>query len=186
MVKSFDTPMTIAAYPSSIPLLVSLICLPSQAPVPPMAGLLPAHLEAPMWENISSLLSVLTHLTSLAPDAMPIFTMPSAPPPSVYSRIVDPPPSEQVWSKAARQQARDLQGAGLWNTLGLIQVLVHACALAEMDHNSDREREERADIGRRATEILEKAAKLAPELVLIALEKLPVSLSGPYALDSFC
>lgn len=79
-----------------------------------------------------------------------------------------------------------MQGAGLWNTLGLIQVLVHACALAEMDHNSDREREERADIGRRATEILEKAAKLAPELVLIALEKLPVSLSGPYALDSFC
>lgn len=179
VVKSFDTPMTIAAYPSSIPLLVSLICLPSQTPVPPMAGLLPAHLDAPMWENISSLLSVLTHLTSLAPDAMPIFTMPSGPPPSVYSRIVDPPSSEQVWSKAARQQARDLQGAGLWNTLGLIQVLVHACALAEMDHHSDREREERADIGRRATEILEKAAKLAPELVLIALEKLPKPLPSP-------
>ncbi|ODO11915.1 hypothetical protein I350_00699 [Cryptococcus amylolentus CBS 6273] len=179
VIKSFDTPMTIAAYPSSLPLLVSLICIPPQIPVPPMAGLLPANLDSPIWENISSLLSVLSHLTNLAPDAMPIFTMPSAPPSTLYARIVDPPATEQVWSKAARQQARDLQGAGLWNTLGLIQILVHACALAEADHHSEREREERAEIGRRATEILEKAAKLAPELVLIALEKLPKPLPSP-------
>nr|ODN93295.1 CCR4-NOT transcription complex subunit 1 [Cryptococcus depauperatus CBS 7841] len=183
VVRSFDVPMTPAAYPSSIPLLVSLICLPSQVPVPPMAGLLPANLDSPIWENISSLLSVLNHLTNLPPDAMPIFTMTDAPPPSSYARIVDTPTSEQVWSKQARQQARDLQGAGLWNTLGLVQVLVHACALAEMDHRSEREREERADIGRRATEILEKAAKLAPELILIAMEKLAKPLPSPVVIQ---
>ena len=72
-------------------------------------------------------------------------------------------------SKAARQQAKDIQGAGLWNTLGLIQVLVAACGIAETSE------EEGAEIGRRATEILEKAAALAPELVVLALEKLPVS-----------
>ncbi|WVF70722.1 hypothetical protein IAT40_005515 [Kwoniella sp. CBS 6097] len=175
VVRSFDAPHTIAAYQTSIPLIICLIYVPPQAPVPPLAGLLPASLDSPLWDNISSLLSVLSLLNILPPDAMPIFTMPNAPSPASYARIVDPPTSEQQWSKVARQQANDLQGAGLWNTLGLIQVLVHACGLAEADHPSEREREERADIGRRATEMLESAAKLAPELVLLALEKLPVS-----------
>ena len=73
-------------------------------------------------------------------------------------------------SKDARQQAKDIQGAGLWNTLGLIQVLVEACALAD----SGSRNAEVVEIGRRAMEILDKAAALAPELVLIALDKLPV------------
>ncbi|WWC68491.1 uncharacterized protein I206_102420 [Kwoniella pini CBS 10737] len=175
VVRSFDSPLTIAAYQTSIPLVICLIYVPPQVPFPPLAGLLPASLDAPIWENISSLLSVLSLLTNLPPDAMPIFTMPTAPSPQSYARIVDPPTSDSQWSKVARQQANDLQGAGLWNTLGLIQVLVNACGLAETDHPSEREREERADIGRRATDILESAAKLAPELVLLALEKLPVS-----------
>ncbi|WWD18096.1 hypothetical protein CI109_102544 [Kwoniella shandongensis] len=177
VIRSFDTPVSIAAYPTSIPLLICLICLPPQSPTPPLAGLLPATIDSPSWDHMASLLSILSHLTTLAPDIMPIFTMPTAPSPSSYARIVDPPSSEQVWSKLARQQARDLQGAGLWNTLGLIQVLVHAFGLAEVDHPSEREREERAEIGRRASNILDKAYQLAPELVLIALEKLPVSLT---------
>ncbi len=74
-------------------------------------------------------------------------------------------------SKATRQQAKDIQGAGLWNTLGLVQALVAACATADADEVT----EESGEIGRRATEILDKAAALAPELVLLALEKLPVS-----------
>ncbi|WVQ65071.1 uncharacterized protein L199_003241 [Kwoniella botswanensis] len=177
VVKSFDSPLTLAAYQTSIPLIICLIYVPPQAPIPPLAGLLPASLDAPTWENMSSLLSVLSLLTILPPDAMPIFTMPSAPSPQSYARIVNPPTSDSQLSKTARQQANDLQGAGLWNTLGLIQVLVNACGLAETDHPSEREREERADIGRRATDMLESAAKLAPELVLLALEKLPVSLN---------
>lgn len=77
-------------------------------------------------------------------------------------------------SKTARQQAKDIQGAGLWNTLGLVQVLVAACRIAESEPATD----ESADIGRRAMEILDKAAALAPELVLRALQKLPVSSSS--------
>ncbi|WVQ85274.1 hypothetical protein IAT38_007439 [Cryptococcus sp. DSM 104549] len=172
VVKSFDTPNSIAAYPSSIHLLITLICLAPQLPVPPIAGLLPASLDAPAWDNLSSLLVVLGHLTSMPPDALPIFTLPTAPLPSAFARIVDPPTAESGWNKAAKQAARDLQGAGLWNTLGLIQVLVHACTLAEGEHRSEREREEAVDTGRRAMEILDKASKLAPELVLIAFEKL--------------
>ncbi|WVR05705.1 hypothetical protein IAU60_002729 [Kwoniella sp. DSM 27419] len=177
VVRSFDSPHTIAALQTSIPLLVCLLYIPHQHPVPPLAGLLPASLDAPLWDNIASLLSILSLLTQLPPDAMPIFTMPNAPSPAAYARIVDPPAFDQQWSKIARQQANDLQGAGLWNTLGLIQVLVHACGLAEADYMSDRQREERAEIGRRATEMLEGAAKLAPELVLLALEKLPPIVS---------
>lgn len=74
-------------------------------------------------------------------------------------------------SKAARQQAKDIQGAGLWNTLGLVRVLVAACSNADSDNGGDEE----AEIARRATDILGKAAALAPELVILALESLPVS-----------
>ncbi|GFZ43225.1 hypothetical protein JCM24511_00944, partial [Saitozyma sp. JCM 24511] len=177
VLNAFDQPQTIAAYPTSLPLLVALVLIPPQSPTPPIAGLLPASVDAPYWSNLSSLLAVLSHLTTLPPDAIPLFTMPSAPPPSVFARIIDPPPNDSVWSKAARQQAREIQGAGLWNTLGLVQVLVAAIALADSESSSDREAEERAEIGRRATDMLERASALAPELVLIALEKLPVSIT---------
>jgi CCR4-NOT transcription complex subunit 1 len=36
--------------------------------------------------------------------------------------------------------------------------------------------DERVEIGRMATERLDRAGSIAPELVLIALEKLPVSI----------
>lgn len=74
-------------------------------------------------------------------------------------------------TKNAKQQAAEIQSAGLWNTLGLVQILVAACEQADTDHPT----EETAEVGRRATELLEKAAALAPELVLLAIEKLPVS-----------
>lgn len=62
----------------------------------------------------------------------------------------------------------------MWNTLGLIQILVHANALAEGEIG-DLASDERVEIGRMATERLDRAGLVAPELVLIALEKLPVS-----------
>jgi len=171
LIRSFDTPNSIAAYHSSLNLLVSLLSIPPQSPVPPIAGLIPASLDAPVWKNMPSLLAVLHHLTTLPPDALPLFTSPSAPAPSDFARIIDPPANDSTMSKLAKQQATEIQSAGLWNTLGLVQVLVAACKMADTDHPS----EETAEVGRRATELLDKAATLAPELVLLALEKLPVS-----------
>lgn len=171
LIRRFDTPNTIAAFHTSLPLLLSLLAIPSQSPVPPIAGLIPASLDASVWQNMSSLLAVLNHITTLPPDALPLFTSPSAPSPADFARIVDPPTIDSSMGKAARQQAKDIQSAGLWNTLGLIQVLVTACGIADTDNPTD----ETADVGRRATELMDKAASLAPELVLLALEKLPVS-----------
>lgn len=173
VVKSFDRPTSLAAYVTSTPLLINLLLAPPQTPIPPIAGLLPASLDDPLWDNVGSQLAVLSRLTHLPPDALPIFTFPTAPSPSSFARIIDPPANETVWSKVARQQANDIQGAGLWNTLGLMKVLVTACGLADSDHVT----EDMADTGRMATELLERAGSLAPELALIALEKLPVSLS---------
>lgn len=179
LIRSFDSPTSLAAYPSSLPFLISLLLIPPQMPVPPIAGLLPGFLDGLIWSNLSTLLSILDRLTSLPPDALPIFTMPSAPPPNIYARIINPPSSDDIMSKAARQQAKDIQGAGLWNTLGLILVLVSACDAADSEHPSD----DSVEIGRRATELLEKAAALAPELVLLALEKLPVRLGRRVQMD---
>jgi CCR4-NOT transcription complex subunit 1 len=123
---------------------------------------------------MSSLLAVLFLLTSLAPDHLPLFTMPNAPPPHVYSRIIDPPATDGSISKAAMQQAAEIQGAGLWNTLGLVQILVAACGMAD----EERVSEETAEVGRRATELLDKAAGLASELVVVALERLKVSMTA--------
>jgi CCR4-NOT transcription complex subunit 1 len=174
VIRSFDAPQTIAAYPTTLPLLISLLLVPRQTPVPPIAGLLPAGIDSAPWSNLASLLAVLSHLTTVPPDTIPLFTMPSAPPPTVFARIIEPPPSETAWSKLARHQAGEIQGAGLWNTLGLIQVLVLAIGLADTESTNDRGTEERVEIGRRATDMLERASALAPELVLVALEKLPV------------
>ncbi|KAK4684746.1 CCR4-NOT transcription complex subunit 1, partial [Tremellales sp. Uapishka_1] len=176
VIRSLDIPNSPAAYPSSLPLLMSLVLLPPQSPAPPIAGLLPASLSSPIWSNMSSLLAILANLTSLPPDALPILTMPNATSPEAFTRIVDPP--SEAGTKAVRQQAKDVQAACLWNTMGLIQVLVSACAMAESEEGS---REERAEIGRSATEMLDKAAALAPELVLIGLEKLSIPLPTPVA-----
>lgn len=59
-----------------------------------------------------------------------------------------------------------------------MKVLVTACGLAD----SDRVTEDIADTGRMASELLERAGALAPELTLIALEKLPKPLPGPVAI----
>jgi CCR4-NOT transcription complex subunit 1 len=155
-------------------LLVALLLSPSQYPIPPITGLLPASPSEPIWHNMITLLHIIWRMTSISPDAIPLFTMPGAPSLEAFARIVNPPPHDRVWSKAARQQATDIQGAGLWNTLGLIQILVHANALAEGEIG-DLPSDERVEIGRMATERLDRAGLVAPELVLIALEKLPVS-----------
>lgn len=120
---------------------------------------------------MQSLLAVLDQLTTLAPDALPLFIMAADSYPTEFARIIDPPGADSSLPKNARQQAKEIQGAGLWNTLGLIRVLVAAYEMAEGDRVTD----DVADIGRVATEIMDKAESLAPELVLLALEKLPVS-----------
>jgi CCR4-NOT transcription complex subunit 1 len=174
VIRAFDTPNTIAAYQYSLSFFVSLCLIPDQNPVPPIAGVIPATPDSPIWENTSSLLSMLERLTSLAPDRFPILTRPNAASPSALTRIVDMPPQDSGWSKAARQQAKDIQAAGIWNTMGLILALVTVSGVAE----SGDAGEESGDLGRRAGDILEKARLLAPELVLIALERLPVSVFG--------
>jgi CCR4-NOT transcription complex subunit 1 len=179
VIKSFDTPQSLLSPPAAVPLAASLLLVPPQSPVPPIAGLLPASAQDPTWTNLSSLLYVLRNLSQLPPDSLPLFTLPSSPAPSVFARIVEPYAPDVAVSKAVRQQAKDVQAAGLWNTLGLVLVLIKACALADSEDGSDAE--ERVDIGRRATELLERAASLAPELVLIALEKLPKPFPVPIA-----
>ena len=123
---------------------------------------------------MSTLLHIIWRLTSVSPDAIPLFTMPTAPSPASFARIIEPPRAPDVWTKTARQQAIDLQGAGLWNTLGLVQVLVHGIRIGEGEVQGFGQ-EEAAEIGRMASERLDRASVIAPELALIALEKLPVS-----------
>ncbi|EJT45512.1 3'-5' exoribonuclease [Trichosporon asahii var. asahii CBS 2479] len=179
VVKAFDMPNSPLAHPSAVPLAASLLLVPPQTPVPPIAGLLPATLNDSTWTNLSSLLYILRNLSQLPPDSLPLYTLPTSPSPQVFTRIVEPYAPDAPVSKVVRQQAKDVQSAGLWNSLGLIQVLVQACALADAEDATDRD--ERVDMGRRATELLDRAGGLAPELVLIALEKLPKPLPAPIA-----
>lgn len=179
VIKSFDMPQSPLAPPSSVPLAASLLLVPPQSPVPPIAGLLPASSQDPTWENLSSLLFILRNLSQLPPDSLPLFTLPTSPAPNVFARIVEPYSPDAPVSKSVRQQAKDVQAAGLWNTLGLVQIIIRGCALADADEGADHD--EIVDIGRRATELLERAASLAPELVLIALEKLPKPFPVPIA-----
>lgn len=74
-------------------------------------------------------------------------------------------------------QAKSTQEAGILNALGLIQVLVEAYRVAD----SDAATEESAEIGRRATEMMEGIKHVAPDLLLIALEKLPKPLPDAVA-----
>ncbi|BEJ18074.1 hypothetical protein CspHIS471_0703510 [Cutaneotrichosporon sp. HIS471] len=177
VVKSFDTPSTPLAYSAALMLAANLLLVPPQTPVPPIAALLPASTSDRTWINMSSLLYVLRNLSQLPPDSLNLYTSPTSPPPEAMARIVEPYPAETKVSKAVRQQAKDVQAAGLWNTLGLIQVLTRACTMADSEEGP--EREDRIEVGRRATELLDRAASLAPELVLIGLEKLPKPLPPP-------
>ena len=120
---------------------------------------------------MEALLAVLSRLSVLPPDQLPIFLIPDSAPPSTYARIIDPPTNDPAMSTKSRQAAADVQSAGMWNTLGLMRILVEACTMAEGEQQNERI----ADIGRQATVLLSKATELVPDLVLIALEKLPVS-----------
>lgn len=65
----------------------------------------------------------------------------------------------------------DLQNAGVYNALGLIRILVAGLEQADSDHATA----DMADLGRMASDILRHASSIAPELVLLGLEKLDVS-----------
>lgn len=174
VVRSFDLPTDITANPPCMSFLVTLLLSPLQNPVPPIAGLIPASPYNAPWDNMLTLLHIIWRLTSVSPDAIPLFTMPNGAAPSAFARIIEPPRTPDAWTKTARQQAMDLQGAGLWNTLGLVQILVHGIRIGEGEVQGIGQ-EEAAEIGRMASERLDRAAVIAPELALIAFEKLPVS-----------
>lgn len=146
-----------------------------QNPAPPIAGLLPATLDSPVWSNLKAVLTVIGRIISTAPTNFPIFEPnPVNPPanPSAFARIVEPPTAQSPGPDLAKDEAHELQGAGVWNSMGLIMVLVAALEQADEDLASD-------DViasGRMASSIMEQSLSLAPELLLLGLEKIKVSL----------
>ncbi|EIW72732.1 hypothetical protein TREMEDRAFT_72862 [Tremella mesenterica DSM 1558] len=174
VLKSFDAPSNILAQHSSGQLLLALLLIPPQNPHPPIAGLYPAAADQPMWANLSNLVAITQRLTSIPPDVCPIFTIDNPPSPTSFARVVDPPINESSMSKVARQQAREIQGAGVFNALGLLQVLFAACSVGDGDQDG-------SELANAASQILERATNLAPELVLLATEKLPQPLPAAIA-----
>lgn len=81
------------------------------------------------------------------------------------------------------QEAAEVQNAGLYNALGLVRSLVAGLEQADSDHATA----DMADLGRMASDLLHHASSIAPELVLLGLEKLDVShfreATRPYRLQ---
>jgi CCR4-NOT transcription complex subunit 1 len=136
-----------------------------------------------MWENMTSLFKILGKLIGLPPNQFPIFeTTQNGPPsdPSVFTRIVDPPTFESPGPDVAKAEAAELQGAGIYNAMGLIIVTVAALEQADQDHAT----EDVVESGRMATAVMEQSLSMAPELLLLGLEKLTVSDLGVSELTS--
>ncbi|KAL7423739.1 CCR4-NOT core subunit cdc39 [Cryptotrichosporon argae] len=177
VIKLFDQPQSpLANLPvaGALAVLLALLQIPPQSPVPPIAGLLPASPSEPVWSNLKPLLYIITNLISLPPDRLPLFIHPSSPSPSAFARVVDPIPSDAPGSKTVRSQAAEVQAGGLWNALGLYQVIITALAMAEAE--SALSKQDRLEIGSLASDMLGRASQLTPELLLVALEKLPKPL----------
>lgn len=131
-------------------------------------------MDAPVWSNLKTVLSVITRIVAAAPTTFPIFEPnPLHPPsnPSAFARIVDPPTNQSPGPDLAKDEAHELQGAGVWNALGLIVVLVAALEQADEDLASD----DVITAGRMASSIMEQSLLMAPELMLLGLEQIKVS-----------
>lgn len=113
-------------------------------------------------------------LISLPPNQFPIFDPNQSNPPSepsAFARIVDPPTAQLPGPDMAKDEAAELQGAGIYNALGVIVVVVAAMDQADQDHAS----EDVIDAGRMASAIMEHSLSMAPELLLLGLERVKVS-----------
>ena len=108
-----------------------------------------------------------------APDDFPVFTMPNASHPSTFARIVDIPSSTSSLPQVAQNEARELQNAGVYNAMGFIVVIVKVFEMAESD-TADGSLYEAANT---ASNLMTMALRVAPELVLLGLEKMGVSQS---------
>lgn len=171
VLKSFDQRSAYKWNPRALLFLVKFVYLPPQHPIPPLSGLLPSSLDAPLWTNLATLYDMLRNIIYLSPDTCPVFVIRHAPPPSAFARIVDPPELDNDRPDNVNQEAAEVQNAGLYNALGLVRSLVAGLEQAD----SDQATGDMADLGRMAADLLHHASSIAPELVLLGLEKLNVS-----------
>jgi CCR4-NOT transcription complex subunit 1 len=169
-VRTFDLP-NLTHGPHAILLLVNIILSAPQNPVPAIAGLLPASIDAPLWENMDSLLGMIKGIIDKPPDQFPIFTMQHPSNPAVFARVVDPPSQSSDLPDQALVEAEELQGAGIYNTMGFIVVIVAVFEMGEADESNAG----LYDAVQLASQMLDTGFQVAPELVILGLEKLNVS-----------
>jgi CCR4-NOT transcription complex subunit 1 len=116
-------------------------------------------------------LFVIKGILDAPPDAFPIFNMANSPPPSIFARIVNLPSPTSSQPQSAQTDARELQGAGVYNSMGFITLIVKVFEMSESD-TADESLYEAVNI---ATSLIDLAMEVAPELVLLGLEKMGVS-----------
>lgn len=167
--KSFDLPNLVHS-PHAVPLLTNIILSTPQTPVPAVAGLLPASIDAPLWDNINSLLAIVKGITDKPPDHFPIFTRQPCSDPATFARVVDPP-SHASLPEQAQIEADELQCAGIYNIMGFIVVIVAVFEMGEADESNAG----LYDAVQVASVLLDSGFQVAPELVILGLEKLGVS-----------
>lgn len=170
VVKSFDLPGLVHS-PHAVPLLTNIILFTPQNPVPAVAGLLPASIDAPLWDNINSLLAMVKGITDKPPDHFPIFTQRESSNPATFARVVDPPSHDSKLPEQAQIEADELQCAGIYNIMGFIVVIVAVFEMGEADESNAG----LYDAVQVASVLLDSGFQVAPELVILGLEKLGVS-----------
>lgn len=168
--KSFDLPGLVHS-PHAVPLLTNIILFTPQNPVPAIAGLLPASIDAPLWDNINSLLAMVKGITDKPPDHFPIFTQRESSNPATFARVVDPPSHDSKLPEQAQIEADELQCAGIYNIMGFIVVIVAVFEMGEADESNAG----LYDAVQVASVLLDSGFQVAPELVILGLEKLGVS-----------
>lgn len=154
-------------------MLIRIVLQAPPIPVPAISALLPATPDAPTWTHVAAQLAVMKGIIEEAPDDFPVFTMPNASHPSTFARIVDIPSSTSSLPQVAQNEARELQNAGVYNAMGFIVVIVKVFEMAESD-TADGSLYEAANT---ASNLMTMALRVAPELVLLGLEKMGVSQS---------
>lgn len=168
VLQRLDTSNSPLSYPSSFSLILSILIIPSQSP-PPFRGLLSSEYK---WTNQLALIGLFERILSVPPEAFPLFTMQSAPDPSVLARVVEP----QAHSNQQLQSQILAVQAYLFNALDLIEWIAAAIRQADGDVANI---EETAMIARRCSDLLERAIAQSPDLVLLGLAKIAQPLPQP-------